>query len=766
MEFLKKILKPANYQPIIESKKEFIDKDFTGPETLGKDYTKLDFKPSKDIFQGKQKVFEGIEPNDIEQGTNGDCYFLSAISALSEFPERIEKLFKVKEINSAGCYAVTIYLCGNPVTVMVDDYYAVQNLKRGPKLAFVGSKQSELWVMIIEKAWAKLHKNYTIIDGGDARESLGALTGSPVDKFDFVNYKDKPLDLWKEISVFDKKNYVMCAGGIKQEQKGLEKAHAYTLMNTYEVKWNNEEVRLVQIRNPWGSGEWNGEWSDKDKVHWTPELNKQLNHSDKDDGTFFMKFEDFINFYNFIFVARYRDDFIFTNLLYDQTYAYAAFSIPKNLIGAVSAYQVSNRINNAYRGIDKGVKQLTVMVYKVEDGKIKPLQSKPVISNAIGYAHYPANFEPGNYVIEVKFPGEPNPSPYLSVVMYANQLVDLVKIDVKEMQEITPGMVNKLLSSVASAYSVSKNPSEKPEKSKEEKKVGPKKATGVKCKNGHDIEFKVSSDKNRIYTCEKCHKAFLGIVERWTCDLCDYDVCRDCTAPPADFKPSGPIPKITTCFRKHPIAFKKDMVAEGFITCIICDTSSDPTRGTWYCDKCNTYICVRCIPKEDEPKVSFSQLTTCEKGHPLIYSQEYHFGDKDIECDTCKVRFPIGTWRWNCYDCTFDLCSKCKAGPVGRTDLLCKRKHILEYSVKPVGKSTFTRCDRCHKSFKVTTGRYCCSVCCFDLCTTCEPYEDVSERAKKPEKKEEEAAAAAASAPAGKTPAKEERECCSSCIII
>ena len=36
---------------------------------------------------------DGIEPADIQQGSLADCYFLSSLAAISEYPNRIKKLF-------------------------------------------------------------------------------------------------------------------------------------------------------------------------------------------------------------------------------------------------------------------------------------------------------------------------------------------------------------------------------------------------------------------------------------------------------------------------------------------------------------------------------------------------------------------------------------------------------------------------------------------------------------------------------------------------
>ena len=95
--------------------------------------------PNSKIFKGK------IEPDDIQQGILGDCYFLAALSALAERPYRIFNLFLLKEINSVKYYSVRILYRGKWMTIDLDEYlpwFNIPNTNFANRPAFAKTSQN------------------------------------------------------------------------------------------------------------------------------------------------------------------------------------------------------------------------------------------------------------------------------------------------------------------------------------------------------------------------------------------------------------------------------------------------------------------------------------------------------------------------------------------------------------------------------------------------------------------------------------------------
>ena len=90
---------------------------------------------------------------------------------------------------------------------------------------------------------------------------------------------------------------------------GLIPEHSYGLLSAAEiVDKAGKKVQLVKLRNPWGTFEWRGDYSGNSDC-WTEEQREELEVSEENDGTFWMRFQDMKIYFNCIEYARVKDDY-------------------------------------------------------------------------------------------------------------------------------------------------------------------------------------------------------------------------------------------------------------------------------------------------------------------------------------------------------------------------------------------------------------------------------------------------------------------------
>ena len=269
----------------------------------------------EEIYDSKDyTVFlDGSTMDDIVQGTLGDCYFLSVLGSLCAYPDFFDKLFHIKEKTKEHVYGVYIYINGKWELVLVDDYFPYQG-SRFKQFVFGSSSQNEIWVALLEKAWAKVNGCYAkIACGGEPNEVFDVLTEAYSEKH-AINRNTKE-EIWKICEAAYGKGYVMTAGtsgdvnNLDIEEMGLSPAHAYTFLRTYSVNTDKGIERVVKLRNPWGNGEWSGAWSDASKK-WTASTKQQCEYQeDRDDGVFYMSFDDFIKYYVTMGIAKLEHNY-------------------------------------------------------------------------------------------------------------------------------------------------------------------------------------------------------------------------------------------------------------------------------------------------------------------------------------------------------------------------------------------------------------------------------------------------------------------------
>jgi calpain-15 len=177
--------------------------------------------------------------------------------------------------NDYGLYAVSLVKNGEVKEVVIDDYFPC--LDGSP--CFSKANGNELWVLILEKCWAKLHGSYERIEAGHAHNVMTDLTGAP--SIDLDIEQEGPEAIWDKLLQGERKNYLMAASAGTTnssadllESLGLVAEHSYGLLKVCEVTdENGQRIRLCLLRNPWGAFEWNGDWSDNSEM-WTPEIKR------------------------------------------------------------------------------------------------------------------------------------------------------------------------------------------------------------------------------------------------------------------------------------------------------------------------------------------------------------------------------------------------------------------------------------------------------------------------------------------------------------
>lgn len=130
---------------------------------------------------------------------------------------------------------VQLFMMGMNINLILDDYFPCHEGSTDP--IFSNANGNELWVLLLEKAFAKMNLNYENIIGGDPTESLRVLTGAPSQTF---IHKQSP-NVFDKILEGEKKDYVMCAStyqgsSVEAElDNGIVCGHAYSVLAAYEL---------------------------------------------------------------------------------------------------------------------------------------------------------------------------------------------------------------------------------------------------------------------------------------------------------------------------------------------------------------------------------------------------------------------------------------------------------------------------------------------------------------------------------------------------
>lgn len=258
-------------------------------------------------------VSQGMRPGDVKQGTLGDCWLLGAFLVLATHPELLQNLI-VKDGIKYGFAVFQFFKNGEWKQVLIDTRLPYNRESKTPLYGHCADP-TEVWVPLIEKAYAKMHGCYEALHGGSIVEAMVDLTGGVSEKILLEAQEVKEAmesgQLWKELRKYFQAGYLLgCSNSRKDEDgnqeegagnQGIQYNHAYGIMDIRVALG----IQLIRIRNPWGYGEWTGRYADEDEA-WDDSkgLKDELNYQFEDDGTWWMRYDDWYHNYNRVYVCK------------------------------------------------------------------------------------------------------------------------------------------------------------------------------------------------------------------------------------------------------------------------------------------------------------------------------------------------------------------------------------------------------------------------------------------------------------------------------
>ncbi|XP_060710438.1 calpain-5-like [Hemiscyllium ocellatum] len=325
----------------------------------------IEWKRPGELCEDPRLFVDGISSRDLNQGSLGNCWFVAACSCLATEPSLWKKVIPdhgSQEWNPkrpgdyAGIFHFRFCRFGAWLDVVIDDRLPTMN---GQLIFCHSADHREFWCSLLEKAYAKLNGCYEALDGGNTGDALVDFTGGvsePValTQGDYSGDLDKRNRLYHNLlKAHSRSSLISCSirpdPGEQLEAQmdcGLVKGHAYGVTDVRKVRvgqglmafFKQEKLYMIRMRNPWGSTEWNGPWSDGSE-EWqkiSKAERENIGVTVRDDGEFWMDFEDFVRNFTDLVVCRQINTSLFS---FHKTWAEAS------LFGewTVCSYPLQNR---------------------------------------------------------------------------------------------------------------------------------------------------------------------------------------------------------------------------------------------------------------------------------------------------------------------------------------------------------------------------------------------------------------------------------------
>eukprot|EP01012_Entosiphon_sulcatum_P031233 TRINITY_DN3910_c0_g1_i1.p1 TRINITY_DN3910_c0_g1~~TRINITY_DN3910_c0_g1_i1.p1 ORF type:complete len:794 (+),score=130.26 TRINITY_DN3910_c0_g1_i1:34-2415(+) len=266
-------------------------------------------------------------------GVFADAYFHTAVAMAATNRTLFTNIFVSFEYSDIGMYTFQFFSTlrdelNEPGwrAVTIDSLLPAGQAEEGSPATLCSvfgglDNADEIWLMLLEKAYAKFMDSYSLLHHGDTAEAAINLTGGQciLDTWGPQMQESELARLWWKLHECRSNGLLLAAVQTQHntEVTGLRTC-VRTGMDDY-LDWNESAVvildstdvpvkhptysdraqKLVKFRNIYGVSDWTGTWSNSSKT-WTKDLRTLLGYENKyqDDFLSWMNIDDFIKRFN------------------------------------------------------------------------------------------------------------------------------------------------------------------------------------------------------------------------------------------------------------------------------------------------------------------------------------------------------------------------------------------------------------------------------------------------------------------------------------
>ena len=141
-------------------------------------------------------------------------------------------MFVHDTINEAGIYIVKFFINGVETPVVIDDYFPVDD---DDQLVFARGRNNEIWVSLVEKAWAKLHGTYARTISGSPCFAANHIMGVPAESRQHELIEDNEEFIAMLDDFLHRRFSIYAVSSADRKGSGIIEGHGYSLISIHEL---------------------------------------------------------------------------------------------------------------------------------------------------------------------------------------------------------------------------------------------------------------------------------------------------------------------------------------------------------------------------------------------------------------------------------------------------------------------------------------------------------------------------------------------------